>query len=71
MTDNGKKNDKFLLWNQFLNLLEGTPVNVAMLQNLYVSDQELTALQPIFETSDQHIVRIINEKIEYDEADHI
>lgn len=71
MTDNGKKNDKFLLWNQFLNLLEGTPVNVAMLQNLYVSDQELTALQPIFKTSDQHIVRIINEKIDYDEADHI
>ena len=41
---NGKKDDRFLPWNQFLNLLEDAPVNVAMFKNVYASDQEWTAL---------------------------
>ena len=37
---NGKGDDRSLPWNQFLNLFEGAPVNVAMPKNVYVSDQE-------------------------------
>ena len=32
--------DRFLPWNQFLNLLEGASVNVAMPKNAYASGQE-------------------------------
>ena len=68
---NGKGDDKFLPWNQFLNLLESAPVNVAMPKNLYASDQEWTALQPIFATSNQCVVSIINGKIDYGETDQM
>ena len=67
----GKGDDRFLPWNQFLNLLEGAPVNVAMPKNVYASDREWTALQPIFGTSDQRIVWIINGKIDYGETDQM
>ena len=62
---NGKWDVKFLLWNQFLNLLEGAPPNVAMSKNVYALDREWTALKPIFATSDQPIVQITNDKIDY------
>ena len=68
---NDKGDDRFLPWNQFVNLLEGPPVNVAMPKNVYASDQEWTALQPIFATSDQCVVRIINGKIDYGETDQM
>ena len=37
---NGKEDDRSLPWNQYLNLFEGAPANVAMPKNVYVSDQE-------------------------------
>ena len=68
---NGKEDDRSLPWNQFLNLFEGAPANVAMPKNVYVSDQEWTALQPIFATSGQYVVWIINGKIDYGETDQM
>ena len=65
---NDKGDDRFQSWNPFLNLLEGTLVNVAMTKNVNVSDQEWNALQPIFATSNQRIVWIINGKIDYGET---
>ena len=65
----GNGDDRLLQWNQFLNLLEGAAVNVAIPKNVYASDQEWTALQPRFATSDQCIVRIINGKIDYGQTD--
>ena len=67
----GKEDDRILPWNQFLNLLEGAPVNVAMPKNVNASDWEWTALQPIFAISDQRVVRIINGKIDYGETDQM
>lgn len=71
MVLNRKGDDRFPPWNQFLNLLEGTHVNMAMLKNLSASDWERVALQPIFPTSSQRIVEIINRKINCGETDQI
>ena len=68
---NDKGDDRFQPQNPFLNLLEGTLVHVAMTENVYVSDREWTALQPIFATSNQCIVCIINGKIDYGETDQV
>ena len=44
---------------------------MALPKNVYASDREWTALQPIFATSDQRIVRIIDGKIDYRETDQM
>ena len=56
---NGEGDKKFMPWDQFLNLLEDAPINVAMPKNFYSEDKEWSKLQPIFSTSDQSIVRFI------------
>ena len=68
---NGKEDDRFLPWNQFLNLLEGALVNVAMPKNVYDSGQEWTALQPIFATSEQCIFHVIDNKTDCGETDQM
>ena len=46
-------------------------LNVAIPKNLTPSDREWNASQPIFTTSDQHIVPLINGKIDYGETDQM
>ena len=46
-------------------------LNVAIPKNLTTSDREWNASQPIFTTSDQHIVPLINGKIDYGETDQM
>ena len=52
---NGEK--RVMTWQQFLNLLDGSPVQVSMPKNFFSSDVQWTAKQPIFATADKKIVR--------------
>lgn len=51
---------RVMAWNMFLNLLEGTVVNISMPKNFHANDFEWSERQPIFATSDKPIVRIKN-----------
>ena len=52
--------EKFLPWQDFLNLLDGSKLNVAMPKSHFETDIEWSAKQPIFATSDKRIIRIVN-----------
>ena len=59
----GVGDKEFLPWQQFLNLLEGAPLNVPMLKNQFTEDVQWTKRPPIFATSDEKRSRVMNGRI--------
>ena len=59
---------RFMQWRMFLNLLEGAPLNIEMPKNHYAADIEWVNKQPIFATSDNKIVRVLNNKVDKEET---
>ena len=49
---------KVMAWHQFLNLLDGSPDQVAMPKSFRASDIEWTAKQPIFASASKEIAKI-------------
>lgn len=65
---NGVGDKEFLPWSQFLNLLEGAPMNVPMPKNHFSEDVLWTKQPPIFATSDEKICRITNGRLDKGET---
>ena len=68
---NGEGDRKFMAWRMFLNLLEGAPINIQMPKNHFAADVEWIKRQPIFATSEQKIVRIMNHRVDEGETDQM
>ena len=66
--ENGKGDKDFLPWQDLLNLLDGSKLNVAMPKNHFASDMEWVKKQPIFATSEKKIVRAVSGRLDAGET---
>ena len=53
-----------MTWMQFLNLLEGAPVNISVPKNHFSEDVVWTQMTPIFATAAAPITRIVGNAID-------
>ena len=67
--DDGK--NKMMLWNMFLNLLEGITVNISRPKKFYSQNFEWSERQPIFPTAENPIVRIRDGELDEKKAQQI
>ena len=62
-------NEDTMAWGNFLNLLEGAPVAIAVPKNHYAQDVLWEALTPVFATAARLIVKIVGKNIDHAQTD--